>query len=61
MLGIFGYPSHIVAKSYCERHILDSLPDSLSLNREEGFVLIKECSVPGFYKGNFEGLFTLVS
>lgn len=47
-------------KSYCEGRILASLPDSLFLNREEGFVLIKEHSVPGFCKGNFAGLFALV-
>lgn len=52
--------SQIAVKSCCEGSILAKVPDSLTLNREEGFVLIKEHSVPAFCKGNFEGLAALV-
>lgn len=52
--------SQIVVKSSCEGCILASLPDSLFLMREEGFVLIKEHSVPRFWKENFEGLLDLM-
>lgn len=48
--------SLVAVKSYCELSILVGSPDSLLLNREEGFVLIKEHSVLCFCEGNFEGL-----
>lgn len=48
--------SQIAVKSYCEWSILARGPDSLFLNREEGFVLLKEHSVLCFCEGNFEGL-----
>lgn len=46
--------SQIAVKSCCGGSILAKVADSLTLSREEGFVLIKEHSVPGFCKGNLK-------